>query len=679
MKFSKLLRPLLLAFFASSALAQDAAPRTPPPARAFFAPSEFSEVKLSPSGNYLAVTTAKLTGRRTLYVFDLTGAKPPSQAARIQDLDVVDIDWVNDDRLLFKVRNLSLGSGSRNHEPAGLFAVDRDGENLRTLIRRTSAATGGVGGRLNERSLSWDHELLSVPDFVPGERNDTVVVGLVRVNEKRDVAAVRPLLLNVNSGVARAFDDLNSPPGAANWFFDTKGEPRLAVSLEEMHAVIHYRAPGSSEWKRIGEGNQLDLPFMPRFVADDGTLFVGERRGKDGVAVLTRFDFKTGKPEREALVSTPGFDFEGSLIQSRDAGTLGLRIYTDAAQTVWFNAGMRAFQDKVDGLLPGRVNSISCRRCGKDDMVALVVSYSDREPGEYLVYRAKGEQWQRVGRARPDIKAEQMGRMDFQRIKARDGLDLPIWLTYPAGIKPGEKPAKPLPTVVLVHGGPNARGAYWNWAPHAQFLASRGYLVIEPEFRGSEGFGRRHLEAGFKQWGEGMQDDIADSLLWAQKQGIASDKACIAGASYGGYATFAGLMRFPGLYRCGVAWVAVTDLMLLAEGSSWVDTDVGVLTRTEVLSKRLGDPVADAAMLRATSPVENADKIKAPVLLAMGMADLRVPIAHGNRMRDAMAKAGNPLEYVTYKDEGHSFLMTETHLDWAGRMERFLAKHLGQP
>jgi dipeptidyl aminopeptidase/acylaminoacyl peptidase len=309
-------------------------------------------------------------------------------------------------------------------------------------------------------------------------------------------------------------------------------------------------------------------------------------------------------------------------------------------------------------------------------MVALVQSYSDREPGQILVYRSEGDRWQSVGRARQNVIPDQMGRMDFQRIQARDGRDLPVWLTFPPGQKLGQKPSQPLPTVVLVHGGPNVRGSTWGWSPYTQFLATRGYLVIEPEFRGSDGFGRAHLEAGFKEWGKAMQDDVADALVWAQKQGYASERACIAGASYGGYATLAGLIRHPELYRCGVAWVAVTDLMLLAQGSAWVETDISALSRKHVLTKRLGDPVTEEAMLRSRSPVENADKIKAPLMLVMGEADVRVPLAHGSRMRDAMAKAKKPLEYVTYKEEGHSFLLTETYLDFAQRMERFLAEHL---
>ncbi len=673
-----LFRPLALALvLGAGAQAQTPAPVVP--IKAFFEPADINEVLLSPSGNYLAVTTAKIGGRRALFVFDLVGGKPPQQAARFEGLDVVNVNWVNDDRLLLQVNNLALGSGSVYHEAPGLYAVDRDGGNFRELIRRTAAEPSSFGPR--ERSLSWNHRLLAVPqiDESSTERNETVIIGESRVNSANELTSVRPLQLNVYTGKTRPVEGLTSPPMAVNWLFDSKGEPRAVTSYNELQATLHYRVPGSNEWKAITSGHVTELPFVAQFVDDQGALYVTERRGKDATAVLTRFDVGTGKPEPEAFVNTPGFDFVGSLVQRRGGKALGLRITTDAEQTVWLDPTMRAFQEKVDQLLPGRINRIGCRRCGQPDMVALVNSYSDREPGQILIHRAKGDQWQSVSRVRNGIVEAQMARMDFQRIKARDGHDMPVWMTLPAGQKIGQKPEKPLPTVVLVHGGPNARGSYWGWSPYAQFLASRGYLVIEPEFRGSDGFGRAHLEAGFRQWGQAMQDDVADALLWAQKQGYASDKACIAGASYGGYATFAGLIRHPELYRCGVAWVAVTDLMLLTSGSAWVDTDVDRLTRKDIIPQRIGDPVKDEAMLRAHSPVEHADKIKAPVLMAMGVADVRVPIAHGTRMRDAMNKAGKELEYVAYPDEGHSFLRTETFLDFAGRMERFLAKHLGKP
>ncbi|RZL37608.1 MAG: S9 family peptidase, partial [Rubrivivax sp.] len=223
---------------------------------------------------------------------------------------------------------------------------------------------------------------------------------------------------------------------------------------------------------------------------------------------------------------------------------------------------------------------------------------------------------------------------------------------------------------------PWARGVEWGWHAQAQFLASRGYVVIEPEMRGSTGYGEAHFRAGFKQFGQAMQDDVADALRWARQAGVASDKACIAGASYGGYSTLMGLARDPDLYRCGVAWVAVTDLDLYVGGAWNVIDDINTGARTHTLPELVGDPVKDAGMIAANSPVKLAARIKAPVLLAFGDDDLRVPLAHGKRMRDALQAAGNAPVWVTYANEGHGFANPDNRLDFARRMEAFLAQHL---
>jgi dipeptidyl aminopeptidase/acylaminoacyl peptidase len=229
--------------------------------------------------------------------------------------------------------------------------------------------------------------------------------------------------------------------------------------------------------------------------------------------------------------------------------------------------------------------------------------------------------------------------------------------------------------VVLVHGGPYVRGTSWHWSALPQFLASRGYLVIEPEFRGSMGYGEQHYRSGWKQWGQAMQDDVADALRWAQAQGLASDRACIAGASYGGYSTLMGLAKDPDLYRCGIAWVAVADLELLVKGSWWVQDDTG-LARQLTVPEMIGDPVKDATMLAANSPVRLASRIKAPLLLAYGEDDLRVPLEHGKRMRGALIDAGNPPEFVVYPGEGHGFAKPENTYDFARRIEAFLQRQL---
>ncbi len=642
------IRHLLLAVICGNAAAQTPAPATAlPPASAFYSWSEMEEVQLSPSGRHLALTTAKIGGRRGLYVFDLSPGGQPTQAALYRDVDIVDVHWVSDERLIYRTVDRALPGHSMGHRRSLLYAVDRDGRNERSL-----------GG----------YALLAVPEDGSGE---------VLVAERRGGGS-RPLRVNTRNGLSKTLENLRLPSDRIqSWGFDSLGRPRIAASFDPDTYIqrIWARPDLTGDWKQIAEGPALDMPFSPVFTDDLGTLYVSEPSGPGRTAVIKRFDFKTGKPEPEALVQAAGFDVLATFVRRIGGGALGLRVDTDAEQTVWLDPTLRGFQKMVDEKLPGRVNRISCRRCGEDDMVALVFSYSDREPGHYYVVRDQGREWQSVGRVRPAIDAEQMARVDYQRIKARDGRDLPVWMTLPKGVKPGQ----PAPTVMLVHGGPWVRIGHWRWSSDAQFLASRGYLVIEPDFRGSDGYGRDHLEAGFKQFGQTMQDDVADALLWARKQGLASDKACIAGASYGGYATLAGLFRHPELYRCGLAWVAVTDLMLMTQGSPFAETDVGRGGRRHSYAVMVGDPQKDAEMLRAYSPVHQAASIKAPVMLAMGEADLRVPLAHGTRFRDAMQAAGNPVEWVTYRSEGHGWFLEANRIDFAQRMERFFAQHLRQP
>ena len=434
----------------------------------------------------------------------------------------------------------------------------------------------------------------------------------------------------------------------------------------------HWRTPGETTWKKIAEFPRLDAPFTPRFVDTDGQLFVSTPSGAAGESELRRFDFATGKPQAQALVRTPGFDFDGRLLTDPESGrAVGLRLRTDAETTVWFDPKMKSLQGTVDARFPGRVNRVSCRRCGADDGVVLVNSWSDQDPGSWWVHYPAGNKWVGVGPVRKDIDARRMATLDLHRIKARDGRDLPVWVTLP----PGAAKGGPRPAVVLVHGGPWVRGVHWGWHDTAQFLASRGYVVVEPEFRGSDGYGEQHERAGWKQWGRAMQDDVADATRWAAGKGwVDAGKVCIAGASYGGYATLMGLARHGDLYRCGVSWVAVTDPRLLFR-SDWL-SDFNDEFRQYTLPQMVGDPVADAAMLAEVAPVELAAKLKTPLLLAFGGQDRRVPLEHGLRLREAMQAAGSEPEWIVYDAEGHGWIKPENRYDFARRMETFLAKHL---
>ena len=270
--------------------------------------------------------------------------------------------------------------------------------------------------------------------------------------------------------------------------------------------------------------------------------------------------------------------------------------------------------------------------------------------------------------SRPWIKPVTMASRDMVRITTRDGLRIPVHVTRPPGL------TGPAPMVVLVHGGPWLRGGEWRWYAESQFLASRGYVVVEPEFRGSAGFGQKLYRAGFKAWGLAMQDDVADATLWAVKQGYADAKrVCIAGASYGGYATLMGLIRYPELYRCGFEWVGVTDIDLMYSiqwsdfSEQWKDYGMPVM---------VGDRVKDAEQLAATSPLKLAARLTQPLLMAYGGADRRVPIDHGLKMRDALRVHNKSVEWIEYPSEGHGWMLQANDIDFWTRVETFLDRNL---
>lgn len=637
----------------------------PIPAEAFYRHAELEDASLSPSGRWLAVKTGLGGERIGLVTIDLEKGGPPQPTARLGNFDVDEFHWVNDDRLVFTLVDTTRGGGDQRFG-GGLLSVRPDGSELKVLIRHTWDRLN-LSPRLLRDALDPNYRLL----FVPAGAGDEVIVGEYKENTRQDLRAVHPLRLNVITGRAVSLA-VDAPPDITAWWFDPLGVPRVAESFGQGKVTVFWRMPGAKDWINGGKQDELDRSFVPQFIDSSGRLFVTTADGKGRTRVLRQFDFATGKPAADAIVSTPGFDFAGGLLSDPGTGrTIGLRLWTDGPTTVWFDDSMKAAQQRVDAKLPATVNRLFCRRCGEPGMVIMVYSTSDRLPGEYRIYRPEGERWQEVGPERKGIDPKRMGVLDLHRIKARDGLEIPVWVTTP----PGPKPTAPRPAVVLVHGGPWVRGSYWGWEADAQFLASRGYVVIEPEFRGSAGYGLEHFKAGWKQWGLAMQDDVADAALWAVGKGLVDAKRiCIAGASYGGYATLMGLARHPEIFRCGAAWVGVTDPRLLFD-LDWL-TDISNEARAYSLVATIGDPVKDRDALTAVAPIELASRIKAPVLLAYGAKDRRVPLEHGDRMRASLRAAGNDPEWVLYPDEGHGWFLVPNRVDFAERLERFLAKHL---
>ncbi|HEY0060870.1 MAG TPA: alpha/beta fold hydrolase [Telluria sp.] len=638
-----------------------------PPLAAFFDNTPFSAPQLSPDGKMLAVVVGVPGKREGLAVIDLADNKIYPTAS-FADVDVGRVQWVNDKRLIFDTTNKQLVQGDREYGP-GLYAANFDGSGFRQLAERRNNNRGAKPGSSNNKLLPFNTLMMNQPG---AQNSDSVYVQSPDFASANNIDNLNLLLVDTTNGRARSVE---RPQHTQGWLLDAKGEPRMLGTVDANTVTMHYRDPATQAWRSVASFDLYPAPksaFSPLAFGADGTLYVSTRAGQDKSAVHT-FDLVTGKLSEKALIILADYDFSGRLIFS-NGKLLGFRTRTDAEATMWLDAGMKAVQDKVDALLGNTVNLISVPVRPASPWV-LVESYSDVQPKTIRLYNTESGAFNLVGSTRPDINPAQMGQQQFIRYKARDGREIPALLTLPAGAKPGK-----LPMVVMVHGGPYVRGSVWGWSANAQFLASRGYAVLEPEFRGSAGFGDDHFRAGLKQWGLAMQDDVADATRWAIDKGHADpQRICIAGASYGGYATLMGLVKHPELYKCGVEWAGVTDIKLLFDGHWSFADDLPELWHKYGMPELIGDPVKDAAQFTATSPLAQAARIKQPLLLAYGSADRRVPLMHGKKFYDAVKQTNKDVEWVVYEGEGHGWATVANRIDFWSRVEKFLDRQIGAP
>jgi acetyl esterase/lipase len=625
-----------------------------PPADDFVRLPAIGTASISPSSKHLAVTVGTAGGRMRLAVLDLDPLAAPKVIAGFVDADIERAWWVNDDRLafLFSTRDRS----PLRERAEGYYAVNRDGSGQRELIASQFVYSAPVAVR--PLGLGWDFKGV-VRDGSP----DVLVEESLGEGKGSNLARLDTLTGRTRSIVEGA------PAKADGWMLGPDRLPSTVSVQKGPRTELWWRREGKA-YERIAEFKTFsEEGFVPLGHDDDGALLVSAVR-KGANDALYRFDPKTKQFDDDPVVALKDFDLHPSLETDFKGRTLGVHTAADRAVSVWFDDGMRKLQAAVDAALPKRHNKLLCGNC-TDDRHIVVHSSSDREPGEYLLLDRRSMTLSPIARTRPWIvEAEQPAR-SFRRVPARDGLALPVYVTRPANAPADAK----LPAVVMVHGGPWVRGHSLAWEPWAAFLGTRGYAVIEVEFRGSTGYGKRLQTAGYKQWGLAMQDDLADAIDWAVRQGLVDPKrVCILGGSYGGYAALMGPIRHPEAYRCAVAFAAVTDIDMMYD-IGW--SDLSDVWKQHGMPGLIGDQKADAAQFEATSPLKQVKRIKVPLLVAHGGVDRRVPIAHSSRFHDAARDAGVKIDYVVYGDEGHGFYQPKNEADFLKRIEAFLAAHIG--
>jgi dipeptidyl aminopeptidase/acylaminoacyl peptidase len=399
------------------------------------------------------------------------------------------------------------------------------------------------------------------------------------------------------------------------------------------------------------------------FTFDNKNLYVASNIGRDKIAIY-EYDIKN-KKQTKLLYEHPEVDVIGLLKSDKRKKITGVTYTIDKRHYHFFDDERKTLQEGLEERLPGYEVVIVSR--SKDERKVLLRTYSDRSLGSYYYFNRDTNDFKKLVDISPWLNEDELAEMKPITYKSRDGLTIHGYLTVPKGMK-----AKNLPVIVNPHGGPWYRDT-WGYRSEVQFLANRGYAVLQVNFRTSTGYGRKFWEAGFKQWGLTIQDDITDGVQWLIDQGIADpERIGIYGGSFGGYATLAGVAFTPDLYACGVDYVGVSNLFTFIKAIPpyWEPY-------REMLYELIGHPEKDKELYERVSPFFHADKIKAPLFVAQGANDPRVNIQESDQIVETLKKRGVEVEYMVKENEGHGFRNEENRFDFYRAMEKFLGKHLG--
>jgi dipeptidyl aminopeptidase/acylaminoacyl peptidase len=398
------------------------------------------------------------------------------------------------------------------------------------------------------------------------------------------------------------------------------------------------------------------------FTFDDKRLYALSNRGRDRLALV---EIDPAKPDAETVLFEPEeVDLDG-VGYSRLRKVLTVAAYqTDLPRRKFFDKQTEALHAAIAKQLPDYEFTLQSGTRAEDRYI--VAAYNDRTPGARYLYDVKANTLSKLADINPKLPEAQMARIQPVTYQSRDGLTLHGYLTLPPG-----REAKDLACVVNPHGGPWARDS-WGFNAETQFLANRGFCVLQINFRGSTGYGRKFWEAGFGQWGLAMQDDITDGVHWLVKQGIADPKRIgIYGGSYGGYATLAGVTFTPDLYAAAVDYVGVSNLFTFMNTIPpyWAPL-------MPKFYEMVGHPERDKERLAATSPALHVDRIKTPLFIAQGARDPRVNKAESDQVVEALKQRGVEVEYMVKDNEGHGFHNDENKFAFYRAMEAFLKEHL---
>jgi dipeptidyl aminopeptidase/acylaminoacyl peptidase len=625
---------LLAAVVAALPTAASAEPPPLIPRDVLFGNPDKSSVQISPDGKYLAYLASD--DKNVLQVWVRTtlpamGEPNDKKITSDEKRGIRQYFWAQDGKHLLYLQD---AGGDENFH---LFAAEIATGKTRDLTPFTGVRAQGVE--------------------VDEKHPDTLLVGL----NKRNKAVFDMHRITLSTGAEKL--DTENPGNIVGWTTDAEFQVRAAtaVNMKTGGYDLLVRDKPGAEWKTIKSWTNEEQGSAAGFGKEPNVLYV---IGNDATNTmrLTKLDLATNK--EELVAEDKEYDISGAMID--DKKRVPLAVSFTKARTEW-----KVLDDSVkadfEALAKVRRGDFAVNNMTSDQSKWVVAYTADDAPTSYYLYDRAAKKADFLFVNNSKLEKLKLAQMEPISYKSKDGLTIHGYLTKPVGVE-----AKNLPTVLLVHGGPWARDT-WGFNPLAQFLANRGYAVLQVNFRGSTGYGKSFLNAGNKEWAGKMHQDLIDGKEWLVKGGIADPKrVAIMGGSYGGYATLVGLTFTPDEFACGVDIVGPSNIVTLLKTVPpyWAPMKA-------LFAKRVGDLEKDEEFLKERSPLSRVNYITKPLLIGQGKNDPRVKVAESDQIVEAMRKNGKPVEYVLYPDEGHGFARPENRLHFFAVTEQFLAKHIG--
>lgn len=640
-----------------------------PPAEAFGRLPAFGDAQVSPDGRHLA-TLQSLEGKQVATIYKV-GASAGTLPAifKPEDGKVRGIKWANNGRLLIWMSITYAPPREkyrRTFEFERILSIKSDLSESEFLFQGSEFKNVVGAGYI----ISWlpgdpDHILMAQLDAQKYDRGGRRFMSRLRDKAFRGVSVFK---VNVNTGREKKIE--TGENNTRDWIADPRGMVRIRVDKDDETAVSARNEAGErfSEIARYDEEDWRSAMTFWGFGKTPDKVYVTARKDTDRRGVYL-YELTSAKIMSKVFLHDR-FDAGRMIIDDYTGRIVGTQYTDHLPETAYFDRALSETEKKLEKVFKGQ--SVSIVSMSKDRNVMSVLVAAPGNPGRYYLYEANARRVSPIAARYPELKPEDLGPVKPFNYQARDGLTIPAYLTLPPG-----KTAANLQLVVLPHGGPEFRDDQtFDW--WAQFYASRGYAVFQPNYRGSSGYGAKYVKAGHGEFGRKMQDDLTDGVKHLIAEGIADPKrVCIVGASYGGYAALAGAAITPEIYACAVSVAGISDLNLMMSMEIRQSGQQSDSYSVKYWERWLGDRISDEDRMRAASPVNHAARVRAPILLIHGKDDTVVRFLQSEKMAGALKKAGKPYKMIELEEEDHWLSQADSRIRILKETEAFLKEHIG--